>query len=322
MRATLLLLVWTVVLVGCADPTSPTVPFEPQMTKDCTFFNCGEDPSPEAGGLYLGAGVTPTFCDAAASDTDQDGVDNVCESTLAEAFRPLMISGAIDDVRGESYWAVQRFNENHLCGIDGYTCLTGNFYRIVYLLGYYWDWGTGGFAGTFGGGGHIGDSEWVAIDVQYSSGRWYMMRAEASAHFGTAVDKTHWSWTEAFAYGEWGDEWATYPRIWVAQGKHAGYASISECNSHPGENCSHADPVYWRVEFVPGRNIGSRAHPARSDVDLPPGTCKYSQETFAGNGRAECFWAGSSAGYYRFAGWQESSYDVNTYSAQLSSLWF
>ena len=319
MRATLLLLVSTVVFAGCSEPTSPEDVLEPQLTKDCTFFNCGEDPDPEAGGILLGSGFTPTYCFAAASDTDQDGLDNVCEEAMADAFRPEIVSGSTDDTRGEAHWAARRIG-------------TTNRVRIAYLLGYYWDWGSPRslcaipvFPPSGDCGGHIGDSEWVAVDIEYSSGgRWVMAQAGLSAHFGTGNDHTAWvSWTGFhFPENERG-----YPRVYASLKKHANYQSVSRCNANiipdgfeTFDDCSYSSAKYERVEYVPSRNIGSRTRNARSDGLLGPGTCRYSTETFAGSEIAECFWLSPSG--YHFNGWQESNDPVGPYEPQLAFLGF
>lgn len=300
-------------LGSCMDASSPVWQEQsisaPQFTDDCQVFDCGSDPNPELDGVYLGSGVTDTWCDEAASDGDHDGIHDRCEEILAEAFRPEMISAGADDVRGEAYWAVQGGVDP--CGVG--TCLGGRFYRIAYLLGYYWDWGSGKLVG----GGHVRDSEWVAVDVQYIEGRWYVARAGLSAHFRAQSDYTAFYWWDELEYP---GSYRGHPRIWVARNKHANYPSQTVC-AESYDDCEHSSPAYWRVEYYPERNIGSREFPAPSDTGLLSGTCRYSVEKFAGNGKAECYWRDDSS-YMRFNGWQESLDDVTTYDEQLHYLGF
>lgn len=318
-RRALLLVLTTFFSGGCSDQESLTDVPDPQFTKDCTFFNCGTDPEPGSEGIFLGNGFTPTYCYAAASDKDQDGLDNLCEDALAEAFRPEMVTDSADDTRGEVYWAAQRVGP-------------GGRIRIAYLLGYYWDHGSPRtecavpvFPPEGDCGAHFGDSEWVAIDVEYvSNGRWRMYQGCLSAHFDTANDHTKCVPAGSFHYPEID---RGFPRVFASLKKHANYESQDRCNvsiipdgKETFDECFYANPLFQRVEFYPHRNIGSRTHNARSDGMMGAGTCRFSEERFVGNGFAECFWIAPSG--YHFNGWQ-SSYDVvKPYEPQLAWLGF
>lgn len=301
-----------VLLTSCAEQgRSPmeieTISTDPPHQMNCDFAPC-TDPSPQAPGVHLGAGITPAYCFAAASDIDHDGFDDNCERLLAQNFRPEMASAPSDDTRGEVYFIVQPVGSN---------------IRVTYLLGYYWDlgdphaWCETPFTPECGG--HHGDSEWVSLDVEYCAPRWCLDQAILSAHWQTDNDETD---IVSFGEMEYPANWRGYPRVYVALKKHSNYYSKERCNGFwTFDVCADA-PVYQRVEYVPHRNIGSRTHNAISDgyPKNRPGTCRGSEELFQGSGILECFWLAPSG--YHFNGWQEANDPVNPYLPQLSYLGF
>lgn len=286
------------------------------LTWDCSVYDCGNDPEPMADGIYVGDGINPKECGQTFqwSDTDGDGIADPCERELARAFAPMMRSHRFDDVRGESYWAVQ----------------FGSFrgeYRIAYLLGYYWDHGTEGwYCDTNVHGSclpHVGDSEWVAVDIEYdaNSKHWLMKGAYLSAHWGKPepFDRSDWVSYRSF---EFPAKSRGYPLVWVSRSKHANYESASECEAGT-DSCWHSSISDWRVEVVSNRNIGSRLMRAPNSPGLdeePEVTCRYSVEDFAGNGAYECFWPLNEG--YDFNGWQHSLDNVTAYGPQLKFLGF
>lgn len=80
-----------------------------------------------------------------------------------------------------------------------------------------------------------------------------------------------------------------YPRVWVAQGKHASYISQSACNAGAkfhADTCVDVDTSV-RLSAAQIYNIGSRSsHTAGQD-------CWVSQDPsylYYGSGRTECYW--------------------------------
>ena len=101
-------------------------------------------------------------------------------------------------------------------------------------------------------------------------------------------------------------------RVYVARGKHANYPSVSVCQEtdhalgifpYQRDNCSYTSPVEARVEVFTTRNLGSRAYPLQDNPigsQGNTGTCRLSEEKYAGNNLQECFWR-TGVG---FGGWQ------------------
>jgi hypothetical protein len=113
---------------------------------------------------------------------------------------------------------------------------------------------------------HDGDSEIIILEVAYDSydNRWKTSRAFLSAHYGVAnppADKSRWWWYPEFTYPN-PSHFKWYPRVWVADDKHANYGSKSACNAGAwlfSDDCDD-NTVNERVEVVRSRNIGERNH--------------------------------------------------------------
>ena len=88
-----------------------------------------------------------------------------------------------------------------------------------------------------------------------------------------------------------------YPRIYVAEGKHAGYATRNECNAGgflSVDTCVHVN-ASTRVAAGAQLNIGSSAS------HTPAQDCMTSSNTsheYYGSGRVECYWTPQN-----FRGW-------------------
>jgi hypothetical protein len=287
--------------MGCIDHDNP----------GCLPIGPGDDPSPNAGGVWMGVGggtLTETWCTTNGNDIDHDGLDDHCEYRLAWTFRPLMRSYKWDDVSGEPYYVVEEL---------------GGDYRIIYMLAYYEDWGHSATWHPITSPGHIGDSEFVAVDVDYNSStqHWEVQGIIASCHFEALSDCTYWRGHGDWEYPEQ-DRW--YPRVYVSVNKHAGYPSDSACDSGVGgaEECP-SPKVSWRVPVTQGWNVGSRDYPA---ADVPYNqwgndyTCVQSRDvterTIMGRTAGECFW---DNGPVDFAGWMPVT-GVTGYSYILQEL--
>lgn len=157
---------------------------------------------------------------------------------------------------------------------------------------------------------HSGDSEWIIVEIRYSNVylHWYTSALVTSAHYGTPAEGTR---RVTYQSGiEWADRDGGYPRVWVAANKHANYASRSWCNAGRGpfglahDNCDANSPDVARVEFLPGRNIGSVQVNFISHQSCVPST----QPAFFPG--VECFWRpdGGSNVPTSFQGWLQYPY--------------
>jgi len=293
------------------------------------------DPDPEAVGYFLpGLENQWMACADAAIDQDNDGLDDNCEFKLAHQFRPLMSYATGDDTRHEPRWAAM-----WLDGDAGSKTV-----RLAYLPGYWTDMGdagtshtlcTTGFWGPFSAprcNAHTGDSEWIMLDVKYdiASAHWFLADAYFSAHewhlpFIMLSDTTLITayshdalWERAIM--EYPEKIAGYPRIYVADRKHANYPTNAYCDAHGGEvggiatdsdDCD-GQRLEARLGVGSSRNIGSRSDPMIDCI----ATDSTSHPTY-GNGRTECYWTTK-----RFRGWFDVSPDAAPYSDFLALLGF
>lgn len=251
------------VLSACADEITPTAPSEavvaapetPRTYVECdpmqAIIEC--DPGPGPGSQTPPPGISLPYtwssCLTAMQDSDADGIDDNCEIALASAFAPMLMVAqgecnwdyALNRVGGEYYYMVRQPHG----GSDRI--------RIAYMPAYYRDCSSHQF-----GNPHAGDSEFIGVDVAYSSGRWVFLGAMLSAHCGAypipAIPMQYspdcryyphfpisapgfggsWEYVDGVARGA--------PKVWVAAGKHANYRSRSACeNSEAGhlgiDNC-------------------------------------------------------------------------------------
>jgi len=318
-------------LVGCQDvsPVGPNPPANAKaITPDC-YEGCSDpDPDPEAPGYFIaGAMYQYDGCTETDYDADQDGLDDYCEIALANLFRPALSVYEYDQVGREPRFAAEK--------------LPWGGVRIIYLLGYYYDvgnmsgsrnfcetaiasplnWLTLGWLGEEleTCRGHIGDSEWILLDLGFdsTSKHWVLEKATLSAHESTP---TYYpgsaGYPTALSYPE---KAGGYPLIWVADGKHANYPTQSACNAGgtiASDNC-RSNRTVERLTFPPGGsgNIGSWAV---KFVDCV-GTTNTSHPALAVTGgatREECYFTGSS-----FRGWYGTGYSGSSdpYSTMLET---
>jgi hypothetical protein len=268
-------LVLVALAIGCSGPTeqvSSIGPIEQDITPACLPGCTESDPFPDSAGIFLSSFVTPTACfEGTATDADLDGMSDRCERDLAQAFAPQLFHYKWDDVRREPYWVASPNTTPYHSPVpypgEGEV-------RIVYLLSYYEDLGSDVFACSVPPfhticDPHHGDSEWIALDLWYKSNtkHWLLRGALLSQH-ETAQGITTPSgklYPSAFFYpGKQG----TYPRVWVAQGKHANYASQGSCNSggtYNSDTCENNNTAV-RVEYSSVYNLGSRSNRFRDCV--------------------------------------------------------
>jgi hypothetical protein len=196
-------------------------------------------------GLTLPSGHTYEYCvspTSGAPDTDYDGVVNTCEYELAYAFRPRLATSSGDcDLGREPYWVVEK----------GPASIT-NSVRIFYALSYYYD------CGYMGVGSHLGDSEFIWLDIVKQNGGWKLYGAMLSAHWHSEADESSYYTTGSFEY-PWG--WGTRPIVWVAKDKHANYRSQSVCNAgaYTADTCENGWPNA-DVEVLEWANLGNRRY--------------------------------------------------------------
>jgi hypothetical protein len=253
------------------------------------------DPSPGSDGIWLNlypADCWATFYRAGSfhPDRDADGFDDNCELRLAQAFAPMLrfSNGTEDCPGGEAYWAAKFFDNLEPYG-------TGNFIRIAYLMAYYMDCGTGG---------HTGDSEFIQLTITFvgATKHWKIVDGWISAHASPGlVGANRSTWGREF---EWpSGRRYSFPRIYVAENKHANYRSRSVCNNS-GDICSgFTDNGRFRVWS--DNNLGN-AHQVLKN-------CVASLKN--ASSPVECFWTGGD-----FGGWRNGTPSSSPYKGYLNSI--
>jgi hypothetical protein len=238
--------------------------------------------------VFLGA-LDPLRC-VGGTDTDQDGLGDLCEERLAWEFAPQLRYWSGDNVGREPYWVARP------AGVDEVL--------IGYLLSYYRDEGSATYIcglpfHHFSCDGHNGDSEAIFLNVYFdwSSRHWVLKIAFYSQHgdFGMYARGVDDAYPLQLYYPS---HPGTYPRSYVSQGKHANYAGQQECNNGGvlgTDTCVQVNKVA-RVYAGLEVNLGSHAvH--RTDQD-----CVVSRNTsyeYYGSGRQECYWTTTPS----FRGW-------------------
>ncbi|HRP08564.1 MAG TPA: hypothetical protein PLL69_08750 [Gemmatimonadales bacterium] len=275
------------------------------MQPMCVLGCLDPDPDPNAAGYFLpGYENQWTACADWSVDLDQDGLDDNCEYKLALTFAPQLSFLLGDDVSREPRWAA-RWAGQYAVG-------------ILYMPSYYQD---GGVAGgsvcqivSSACDPHIGDAEWIYLVVVYdpSSQHWALKGGLLSAHdwhvpmVTTAPDTVPASLPpgQAGVGFEWPDKVGGFPRIYVADGKHANYPTQQYCKDHGGripvigsitdsDECTTPRTLV-RIEVPVNGNVGS------SDVNLincvTSGNPNHPAYTLQED---ECYWTPGR----RFHGW-------------------
>lgn len=269
------------------------------------------DPAPSAPGYFFpGTENTWGHCADGDLDADSDGLDDDCEYMLAYSFRPEISWVYFDNFNREPRWAAE--------WVDGDPA--GRTVRLAYLLSYWLDIGDGGTSGTICGiagssacDGHLGDSEWIRLDVTYNpvTKHWYLSDAKYSAHTSHVEfnrNSNGWLYVSpasdgggagnARNYMEYPDgKIGGYPRSYAADGKKANYPTVEYCDGPGGlggaDECS-SPRISARIEVFANANLGSRHSPFVNCVT----TTRTDHPSF-GAGVVECYWEEG----VRFSGW-------------------
>lgn len=149
---------------------------------------------------------------------------------------------------------------------------------------------------------HVGDSEFIILDVIYDSSdnRWKLMQAFYSAHWNTINDR---STSAAWGDLEYRQNPQGYPVAWVALDKHGNYPTEAVCDGVPywpfHDNCG--DPVEGngvreRFPVDANRNLGGRPP---HDLKNCTQSINYPNWPYTGT---ECFWTSTT-----FKGWHDPS---------------
>lgn len=266
----------------------------------------GPDPYPEEPGAWLGLEFTDDMCIGGGNDNDFDGVTDLCELRLAEAFAPRMIvtNGLGENVNGEWYWAVRSTSSSSVL--------------ILYLPAYYEDLGKATF--PVHADSHHGDSEAIALEATYNAatGHWLLVEANYSQHGGY---QTFDSPGNGFPYLlNYSERDGSFPDVWVSKYKHANYANAYDCNTGGAfgfDVCvSPQNTVATRFPIYENHNLGSNSYRFKN--------CVQSEFDYSRLG-TECFWLNVPSSFYTFDGWIYS-YDhtngSNNHAARLVDFGF
>jgi hypothetical protein len=280
-----------VLALACAEPTGESS--DPDLARVITpkcLPGCTDvDPNPDAPGIFLSSAVTGNACMNTSNDIDRDGLLDRCERDLAVAFAPELFYYSADEVGREPKWVAK-------------WQVTNNTVRIGYLLSYYRDAGSLQIGCGTLCSGHHGDSEAIFLDVTYNttSRHWVLQTAHYSVHTTTRVyDGLNGNKVSKIKL-EYPEHPQTYPRAWVAIGKHANYATRAECEAgNFGAEVCDRNNAGARVAAGGQLNIGSFAsHTAAQDSTLSVNP----SYPFFGQGRYETYWTRKD-----FAGWVPNS---------------
>ncbi len=189
-------------------------------------------------------------------------------------------------LQGEYYWGVRPIGGGEHAGSV----------MIIYMPAYYADLGDP----ETGLNGHQGDSEAIVLVVRYNwaTSHWVLKVAYLSAHGGYGFASSVWSDYSSVAAMEYSGRAGGYPRVWVAQFKHANYVSRSACKKGGFlnvDNCdTYSSSTKWRFPVVEHHNIGSNAVKLKN--------CVYAEYRISPS--TECLWATTG----RFRGWAGGAY--------------
>ena len=226
---------------------------------------------------------------APESDADLDGLDDACEYAVAARFEPELVFGAAETATGRiPFWAAKPEGARMM--------------RVFYALSYLVDAGDP----TFGGAsGHDGDTEFIVLRIEYVSGStWQLVDGYLSAHFDTLCDAGGWFTHDQFEYA---GAARGKPVVYVAEGKHANYVSLADCDAGGCYQDHCSDTVRAGVGIAASRDLGLFGQQLLDEHVV--------------NGNHEWFWTDTI-----FCGWQRPPGDArdgcvpagNTYAIQLT----
>ena len=226
---------------------------------------CPEDP-PDGGGppgSDVGGGgatlppeMTQYYCYGLTSpldgtnDRDNDRIRDDCELAIASSLAPLLNIGHLENWGArQPYWSVSRHPDRDY-----------NI-QIIYALAYLDD---GGDYST-GSGSHVGDSEFIILEVANSGtgSIWGVRYATLSAHF-------QWEFHDDTSTYYWDDlEYPSgaSPRIWASLAKHGNYRNRAACEGSFFATC-HDDYSGFSIPVTSSHNLGNYFHVPESSRDL------------------------------------------------------
>lgn len=227
---------------------------------------------------------------------------------MIAAFSPELYYWFYDAIGREPYWAARWNGAGKI--------------RLVYLLSYYEDLGSDSFGCTIPPFSqlclpHHGDSEVIVLDVYYVSTKehWLLNTAFLSQH-GSYVpfDRGVKNYPIQLTYPT---KAGGYPRVYVAEKKHANYPSVDACNSGGQFGTDTCEDVNTAARDSYGAiyNIGSDAHRLIDCV-----TSRNPSYQYFGEARTECYWTSQD-----FRGWvpaRIAGTAATAYSEILSDLGF
>lgn len=259
---------------GCADLVSPIGPGDTTQADNGDIDRVHQPSLPSANSCFVSSLSDIAF------DADRDGLFDSCEYQLAQRFRPSLTINDDDPsslARSRyTFWAAAPSNR-----------WTPQTVTIFYALGYYEDLGDG-IVSTSSISAHQGDSEYITVNLINSRSRGWIATSTCGSHHGSLSCQLGSNW-------------------WVAEKKHANYASQQLCNSGGiagSDNCANNDAPS-DVSVRSDANLGSAHRMLLNCVSTP---AQWRNGT-------ECFWTGSS-----FCGWTSRTGDpcATPYSTHLA----
>jgi hypothetical protein len=230
-------------MIAC-DPTTAIIPCD----GDSGGGGGGYAPPP---GIPL-PGLSMTMCLNVTSypDSDHDGLNDVCELSLAQAFAPRLYQNPNLRIWDPSNGWIGGEYYHGAAQMTYYDYGYHPFIRLAYFPAYYNDMGNCPI-----NCGHEGDSEFIMVDLEYdaSSARFLTRGVFLSAHCGAIVPVTlqdakdcRWYTPDFFAYVD--GVYRGAPEVWVANGTNANYPSLGRCDSgtYNYDDCSS---YAWGVRF-------------------------------------------------------------------------
>lgn len=208
------------------------------------------------------------------NDNDGDNINDITEFELAGMFAPQMVFSSYENYSAYNpHWAVKTFSINYI--------------SIIYLYGYYEDGGDM----ESGWPGHLGDPEFIVVDIEEDEGTWSVSEIFLSAHYnsGEIWDSSGWYGASSFSWTSF--QRRSHPVVWISNWKHANYTDRNSCDE--GAMWFDWCDEGWREIFRvwEGSNLGSRENPLIDRVNHNGGNIEY-------------FWSNS---ILPFCGWQVST---------------